>query len=209
MIGKINQLRNKKGFTFVELIVVLAIIAIMLGVLIPLLSVNQALEDEIKDYAKAFYSNVQELLMDEKAQGNPLPATGTDFVSVVSFSLVSVTVYGDGSAPVIKFGKLSDYGSLPTIDPTSAADPWGEFAKGLTKLEKYNGKDLFYTAIVDCKYRVVKTYCSLKECTEIWGVPFSDNYYVGTDKILTASYPRTYCEAKDDGTFPIFGAWDD
>lgn len=208
MICKINQLRKKKGFTFIELIVVLAIVAIMLGVLIPLLSTNNALEDEAKDYAKAFYSNIQELLMDEKVQGTALPANGTDLTSVNAYSLVSVTVYGSGATPVIKFGKVSDYSALPVIDPTVDTDPWAEFASSLTKLEKYNGKDLYYTAIVDCKYRVCKAYCSLEECTSIWGLPYESNYYVGSDKVLAVSYPRKYSEQDETaGTYPIFGDW--
>lgn len=207
MIGKINKLKEKRGFTFVELIVVMAIIAIMLGVLIPMLSTNKALEDETGDYAKAFYSNVQELMIDEKVQHNALPATGADLSNVAAYSLISVTVYGNGSAPVIKFGKVSEVSALPELDPEDDTDPWSEFAQSLTKLEKYNDKDLFYTAIVDSKYRVVKTYCSLEECSSIWGLPFTDNYYVGDDKVLTVSYPKQYSEVDETGAYPTFGDW--
>ncbi|MCM1299891.1 MAG: type II secretion system GspH family protein [Firmicutes bacterium] len=207
MIRKINQLRQKKGFTFIEMLVVLAIFAIMLGVLIPLLSTNRALEDELKDYSKAFYSNIQELMLDEKVQGNPLPSTGTDLTSVSAYSVVSVMVYGNGATPVIKFGSMSSVDALDVLDPEDSSNVWSEFAKSLTKLEKYNGKDLYYTAIVDSKYRVLKVYCSLEECTTMWGVQFVENYYVGSNKVLTASYPRKYCEEDETaGTFPTFGA---
>lgn len=73
-----KRLLKNKGFTLVELIVVIAIIAIMLGIVIPLFSMEDSHVQAAKEKARAFYSNVQELMIDEKLDGTKLPGGTSD-----------------------------------------------------------------------------------------------------------------------------------
>ena len=67
-----KKLLKKQGFTLVELIVVIAIMALLLAILIPSLSTQQSFEQEVRENARAFYSNIQELMVDEKLNGTVL-----------------------------------------------------------------------------------------------------------------------------------------
>ncbi len=181
-----NKLRKKQGFTIVELVVVLAIIAIMSAILIPLLSTRKANEDAFRDRAKSFYSNVQELMLDEKASGTPLPASST---------LVYVTVYQNGNPALVQLGDASG-SAVPTLLTANDTDlpAWKEFSSQLKKLEKYNDSNIYYYAIIDNKYRVVKTFCSIGSINEIWGHTFGETNVI--DTAIVAGYPSEY-SAKD------------
>lgn len=177
-----RKLLKKKGFTFVELIVVLAIMAIMLTMLIPMLSANTALEDEMCDYAKAFYSNVQELMTDERVKGTPLPNTAS-----LNFVYVKVSEGTTSTLADVEV-KMGPHTSEPA--ELEANSPWQEFALGLAKLQKYNNKTLYYYAVVDNKYRVVFTYCSLGDFSTVMGKTFDEECYANST--LTGAYPREY-----------------
>lgn len=55
----IKFLQSKKGFTIIELIVVLAILAVMMAIVLPLITTERARIREANDTARDFYSAVQ------------------------------------------------------------------------------------------------------------------------------------------------------
>ncbi len=59
MIKYLQNLRNKKGFTLVELIVVIAIIAVLAAMIIPMFNNDDAQRRVVNTYASDFFSGLQ------------------------------------------------------------------------------------------------------------------------------------------------------
>lgn len=77
MLNKIRKLKEKKGFTLVELIVVIAIIAILTAVLVPLINnwTQQAAYTTLNDGAQTVSNTVNESISKVIAGGAPLSST--------------------------------------------------------------------------------------------------------------------------------------
>lgn len=199
-----RRLLKKQGFTMVELLVVVAIIGIMLGIVVPLLTTTSAREREAKEKARAFYSNVQELMMDEKVSGTALGG---------NYTLIYVTVSpqpGTDATPSIKVYKanaanIADF--RPAVAPTeiTTGDDLEEFSNSLKKLLSSNDQniDVYYYAVVDNKYRSVVTYYSQGKFEDIAGQSFTSECRVGSGNILTGAYPYYQCGTSWQGG-PVF-----
>lgn len=83
MLNKIRKLKNKKGFTLVELIVVIAIIAVLTAVIVPLIGrySTQAAYTTLQDAASTISSNVNTVLSDVAATGTPPTTTSIVWTS--------------------------------------------------------------------------------------------------------------------------------
>lgn len=62
MIRKLQALRARKGFTIIELIVVVAIIAVMMAIIFPLLSVEKSRIQEANSASRDFYTAMQTVM---------------------------------------------------------------------------------------------------------------------------------------------------
>lgn len=200
-----RRLLRKQGFTMVELLVVVAIIGIMLGIVVPLLTTSSAREREAKEKARAFYSNVQELMMDEKLSGTPL--SGNDYTLI--YATVSPQP-GTNAAPSIKIytagaDHIADFEPTVTLTEIAAGDDLEEFSKSLKKLLSSNDQeiDVYYYAVVDSKYRTVVTYYSQGKFEDIARQSFSSECRVGSGNILTGAYPYYQCGTTWQGG-PVF-----
>ena len=174
-----KKLLKRSGFTIVELIVVVAILGLMLAIVIPMLSTSDARKNEVREYARSFYSNVQELMIDEKLAGNKLPDGGT---GTAKYALVCAEVHENNSDG---YNGVKVYMSFATATPTAgksimfnAPDPladetddddkvvissgvykgYAEFATSLRKLLLTSERTGWYYAVVDNKFRVVSAY---------------------------------------------------
>lgn len=102
MLNKIRKLREKKGFTLVELIVVIAIIAILTAVLVPLIGnwTQQAAYTTLQDGAQTISNTVNEAIskvMMGGAPSNTTVITGTKATGATTLTVTTTpaAVSGD------------------------------------------------------------------------------------------------------------------
>lgn len=89
MLNKLRKLREKKGFTLVELIVVIAIIAILTAVIVPLVGrySAQATYTTLQDAAKTISNNTNTVISDVTMMGsviNNVEITGSKVNGVLN-----------------------------------------------------------------------------------------------------------------------------
>lgn len=156
-----KRLWAKKGFTLVELIVVIALIALLIAIVIPLLNTGSAYESDARDKAQAFYSNVQEAMTEERVNDK-------DDGEMDTVKVVCANVKGANTAEN-SYGSLADVdiyvidqgaASLPAdpIDKEDSSQQWAELANTVEKLLSTTDVSGWFYAVVDTKYRVVCAY---------------------------------------------------
>ena len=103
MMNKIRKLKEKKGFTLVELIVVIAIIAILTAVLVPLINnwTQQAAYTTLNDGAQTISNTVNESISKIVAGGAPLASSITEITGTKSSegaNILAIKVGASGTA---------------------------------------------------------------------------------------------------------------
>lgn len=193
-----KKLLKKQGFTLVEMIVVIAIIALLLAMLIPTLSNQQSIEQESRENARAFYSNVQGLMVEEKLRGTVLNSGSATENSKYTLIYAEVTLNNTSTAQTdvsVIFG--ADISAIKSGTPVKVDDEdhpiekLKEFAGSLNKLLRANDKEGYYYALVDNKYRVAYTYYS---------------QHVDFDSLKDATFERDY-QVKANGEENFLGAY--
>lgn len=201
-----KRLLNKKGLTMVELIVVVAIIGIMLSILIPALSTSSSIEKEARDNSKAFYSNVQQAILQEKFNKTPLCFSTDTAAKKYMLVCADVKMTNTTTEAVSTIGlsftdDLSSGFSAPVdIDASgSNLDKFAEFSSTMKILLRTNDHDGYYYAVVDDKYRVVSAYYSRFANFSIMNKnSFSDEYRVSDSsggEYIAGAYPFDLYEA--------------
>lgn len=127
MLTKLSKLKNKKGFTLIELVVVIAIIAVLATVLIPVIGsyvadANAAAVDEARRTIK---TNVDIEITDMGNKGAIIVTPGTVIINVDHEGVVSV----DASSGGMTFGSLD--ANFPMTYAASDADIAGVFEQSL------------------------------------------------------------------------------
>lgn len=123
MFEKIRKMKNKKGFTLVELIVVLVILAILAALLVPALTgyIDRARKEAIVAETRSCVMAAQTIAA-EKYGANAADVANADMMAAVDDIKELAEVDGDVSAITMKKAAGSDYaGKVSTLTYTKGA----------------------------------------------------------------------------------------
>ena len=120
MLDKMLKLRNKKGFTLMEMLIVVAIIAIMIAIAIPTFnnSLKKAKDGTDQANARSLYAAVQLAIMND--DGTTLPASQDGSNTTEQTITFEGTAYSFNASPKIV---SSDTAWTITTLPQGTTDP--------------------------------------------------------------------------------------
>ena len=193
---RLMQLKNKKGFTLVELIVVLAMIGVLTAIILPL-SMNAGKPQAAVAKAKSFYFGSQRILIQYRADS---PELQTGYLSYKKGAMTYTINTGDymyicakaeknNGFTELKLAKLSAPADGTAANPATGYTQF-QFAAEITasstdhslldKLNTFSTDDDegYYYALVDDQCKVIMTY---------WCETFIDDISKSTDTASTYS----------------------
>ena len=184
-----------------EIIVVIAIIAIMSGVAI--LAINPAGQkyEEARQYAKSFYYSAQESITDLKLdvdRGIVDKSSAAVTVDVPSGQkrLLALHVSAGGALLSLQYADGADSNGLRSATLTTVASTDTNWSGVYTSLEKVVSaceKDSWYFAVIDDHYRVESTFWTEKAYSELQSASFAftgDSVVSGS---IVGAYPVEAC----------------
>lgn len=208
MNNMLKRIRNRKGFTLMELIVVILIIAVLLVMILPGLFSSDK-PTKAKGYAKSYFYTVQDFASKQKIaedKTNPLFTTGSPDL----YLYTTVDKFGDVVESGIVASDLSDMTDSVTYSGGSADQKLKDFVTKFARDMESNVTSSEYAgtfyAVVDTNYVVKAAYWSDGLISELKvGNPTllfeSDNQVSG---YVCCAYPVDYSKNYSDNNRSMF-----
>lgn len=205
----IRKLKTRKGFTLVELIIVIAIIGVLLAMIVPnLMSSNK--DTQGKGFAKEFFYKTQDFMSRRKLADDPAAPAISSAIND-GHAILYAQFSADGTLIETGIVKYQNGGNYAASDLTTRADidssPAGYFDSFKDLMSKFEGEvdsyvtstdyDCTFYALVDENYRVQAAYWC--DCT--WSDIVNGNGALSyTDDCITGgyyscAYPVIQCSA--------------
>lgn len=197
---RIQQLKAKKGFTLVELIIVIAIIGVLLALAVPALMSNDR-PTAGKGYAKDFYYAAQTYASRKHLAGEGT-LSGDHIVASAGNSIILYAEVAAGEKGQITDATcglaVSGTGQTALEDITDANQQ--KFVEGFMRMinerlteTSYDGT--FYV-VIDDHYRVSAAYWTDGDWSEVDAQSFMDNCVLTTGA-YACSFPTEFCTPVD------------
>ncbi|MDE7233886.1 MAG: prepilin-type N-terminal cleavage/methylation domain-containing protein [Ruminiclostridium sp.] len=195
---KIQQLKAKKGFTLVEMIIVLAIIGVLIALIVPAM-MSSDIPSAGKSYAKDFYYAVQtcasrkHLSGEGTLSGDHIVATAGD--SIILYAEVGADEKGRVTNATCGIaepgGAQTALTGITDANQKAFVESFMRIVNERVAATSYSGT--FY-AVIDDRYRVSAAYWTDGEWSEVDSKSFTDNCVLETG-VYACAYPVDLCMA--------------